>query len=266
MISVSKNKILHHKTPNKIKVERGVNVEERWKKIPKNKIYAVSNLGNVKNTRTGKILKREILNSGYARIKLKGLNNNGDQLVHRMVAESFIPNPDNKPVVNHKDADRMNNRVDNLEWVTHAENIADMANRGTLNTYTARESLRLGKPVQQVCQDTGKVIDVWESMKEASEETGITRRTISKECKGGVGQNQGIRWEFVSPDDKVTTKSINKGKLVVRTDNEGNEVKFETIISASESIDVHRSTLTRWLSKSIDGEKVAYGGYMWELE
>ena len=62
--------------------------------------------------------------NGYARVYMRNsvTNKRVDRYIHRLVAEAFIPNPDNKPCVNHKDCNRTNNDVSNLEWVTHAEN------------------------------------------------------------------------------------------------------------------------------------------------
>ena len=84
--------------------------------------YSVSNYGDVKNNRTGKLMKPRKNEKGYLHI---GLTKNGKQKcmrVHRLVAQAFIPNPENKPQVNHIDFDRENNCVSNLEWVTNQEN------------------------------------------------------------------------------------------------------------------------------------------------
>lgn len=85
-------------------------------------IYSVSNYGEVRNNRTGKLMKPRKNEKGYLRI---GLTTNGKQKcmrVHRLVAQAFIPNPENKPEVNHIDFDKENNCVNNLEWVTCKEN------------------------------------------------------------------------------------------------------------------------------------------------
>ena len=84
--------------------------------------YSVSEDGTVINTNTGRILKAEITKYGYRRITLCFRGNKERWLLHRLVAALYIPNPDNKPCVNHIDGDKGNNHVDNLEWVTHAEN------------------------------------------------------------------------------------------------------------------------------------------------
>lgn len=97
-------------------------MEEIWKEIKRtyyyggtkiNKIYEVSNTGKVKVN--GIIMPTGIINSGYESCKLG--------LIHRLVAKAFIPNPENKPCVGHKDCDRLNNNVDNLYWCTYKENV-----------------------------------------------------------------------------------------------------------------------------------------------
>ena len=110
---------------------------ELWKDIKDYEgFYQVSNLGRVKSLsrsiydsrgymiyRKGKIKKPSFDKNGYPQI---GLCKNGTVItrkIHRLVAEAFIPNPENKPEINHKDEDKLNNCVDNLEWVTEKENV-----------------------------------------------------------------------------------------------------------------------------------------------
>ena len=105
---------------------------ERWGEWPKNPQYKVSTFGNVIGPR-GKLLTTNpcVGNSGYIRIYCGGGKRNASlAYVHRMVAETFIPNPDGKPQVNHKDSNRSNNAVENLEWVTHKENAQHGASKG----------------------------------------------------------------------------------------------------------------------------------------
>lgn len=84
--------------------------------------YAVSNLGNIKNIKRNILRKFQITN-GYCRVIIKNKKVKKNILVHRLVAQAFIPNPENKKTVNHKDGNRKNNNVTNLEWCTQKENI-----------------------------------------------------------------------------------------------------------------------------------------------
>jgi hypothetical protein len=94
---------------------------EEFKIIKDYTNYSVSNFGNVKNNNTGKILKQPISN-GYTKVSLSNDGKLKHFLVHRLIALAFIPNPDNKPFVDHIDNDRLNNNIDNLRWCTNQEN------------------------------------------------------------------------------------------------------------------------------------------------
>ena len=92
---------------------------EEWRAVPGYEgLYDVSNKGNVRNVRRNKLLRLQKTNNGYIRVVLsKNRIKTGFQ-VHRLVALTFLPNPDNLPQVNHLDEDKTNNNVDNLEWCT----------------------------------------------------------------------------------------------------------------------------------------------------
>lgn len=89
-------------------------------------LYQVSNLGRVKSLKHSEewFLKYRLNKKGYASVVLfKGTVSSKKQfMVHRLVADAFIPNPENKPQINHKDGNKLNNSVENLEWVTNYEN------------------------------------------------------------------------------------------------------------------------------------------------
>jgi len=111
-------------------------VVERWKLIPGHKgNYEISNQGRVrsfKKNKVGEIKKLRLGNHGYL-VVLSALT------VHRLVAEAFIQNPNNKPEVNHKDGNKQNNLETNLEWVTHEENQKHFWN--SERSYKARENI-----------------------------------------------------------------------------------------------------------------------------
>ncbi|MBQ9657346.1 MAG: HNH endonuclease [Clostridia bacterium] len=97
---------------------------EIWKDIIETSNYAVSSLGRIKNTKTNRLLNPSELGNGYKQVSLK-MNDTGKfkkEYIHRLVAKYFIENPDNKKEVNHKDGNKNNNNMDNLEWVTPSEN------------------------------------------------------------------------------------------------------------------------------------------------
>lgn len=109
---------------------------EEWKDIEGYEdMYQVSNFGRVKslsrllNNKDGffyskeKILKPRKNSRGYVCVVLNKKDGGKDKTIHRLVAEAFIPNPDNKETINHKDANQTNNHVDNLEWNTQKENV-----------------------------------------------------------------------------------------------------------------------------------------------
>ena len=115
---------------------------EIFKDIPNFEMYSVSIYGNIRNNKTGQILKPRIRKDGYLQVSVKpnGQKSNKTFRIHREVAEAFIANPDNLPQVNHKDGNKHNNNVNNLEWCTQEYNNkhANMSNlvpalKGSLN-------------------------------------------------------------------------------------------------------------------------------------
>lgn len=97
---------------------------EEWKIINNYPNYSISNLGNVKNNRTGKLLKGRLSRKGYLRV---GLYSDDDKTknknisIHRLVGDSFLENPDNKSSIDHIDRNKQNNNISNLRWATNEE-------------------------------------------------------------------------------------------------------------------------------------------------
>lgn len=150
---------------------------EIWKEIPGFNGHMVSNFGNLKRMTKKRNLPDEIAISknqkGYLRTMLK--NNTGKRKhvsIHRLVAIAFIPNPENKPQVNHIDGNKLNNRVENLEWVTNTEN----------NHHAWDNGLKVGN-VGSVNGRSRKVIDSttgiqYDCAQQAAEAIGINRYTL----------------------------------------------------------------------------------------
>jgi len=102
---------------------------ERWKRIERHPGYEISSMGRVRNIRTGYMLKTYDDGKGYLRVKLRRANCR----VHVLVAEAFIPNPGNKPIVNHKRGNKHDCRASQLEWMTGSENTQHAWDNGLIS-------------------------------------------------------------------------------------------------------------------------------------
>lgn len=151
-------------------------MEEIWLNINNYDGYEVSNIGNIRSNSVwanGKIMK--LMNvCNYKRINLCK-NGKATQLsVHRLVAEAFIPNPENKPFINHKNGIRNDNRVENLEWCTAKENIQHAWDTGLCTSYPHR----LEAAIKGVKNSRKIVIDLntgifYDSVEDVAKVTGI---------------------------------------------------------------------------------------------
>lgn len=163
---------------------------EIWKSI--NDRYSVSNLGNVKSNYAGKerILKPYKNHDGYLKVDLRSKGKRKTESVHRLVAQAFIPNPDNLPEVNHKDENKENCRADNLEWCTTLYN----CNYGTRNK---RKAENCKKKIYSV-DKKGNIVH-YDSVVEAAELTGIHKTNISKVLSDNFPYNKtagGKKWFY----------------------------------------------------------------------
>lgn len=141
-------------------------------------LYEVSDTGLVRNKVSGKILKPR-KDRGYLHVKLYKDGIGKIYKVHRLVANTFILNPLNLPEVNHIDENKSNNNVENLEWISHQENI----------------DYSLSKPVCQYSLD-GRLLNTYKSINEASRQTGIAQGNICNCCKDKRGRAGNFIWKF----------------------------------------------------------------------
>lgn len=140
--------------------------------------------------------------NGYLCVSLKTDSGWKNFSVHRLIAQCFLPNPDNKPCVNHKDGNKHNNAVSNLEWCTYSENEKHsydvLGKKMSMSHMRKIIALHVEKVSKSVCQidDNGDVLCVFKSQSEASRKTGISQGNISECCNGRRSHAGGYVWEF----------------------------------------------------------------------
>ena len=137
--------------------------------------FIITRNGVVFNTVKGQIVASFIRN-GYKCVRIHDKN----FYVHRLLAEAFIPNPENKPEINHKDGKKLNNDLSNLEWATYSENIS----------HAYRAGLRATTQVR--CIEENQLFD---SIKEAESFYGMADRTLYRHLSGKSKTCRGLHWE-----------------------------------------------------------------------
>lgn len=174
--------------------------KEIWRPIENFPNYEVSNYGRIKNVLSGNILSPYKNENGYMIISLhNGSGNNRKYRVHRLVAEAFIPNPNNYPIINHKDENKSNNHVSNLEWCNKSYNALYGSTQSKLRAHKIQ-------PIQMIDNSTGEVIKEFDSIKSASELTGIHRGYISNVCRGKHKTAHGYIWRYIGEQKWVRKK------------------------------------------------------------
>ena len=168
-------------------------MEEYWKDIAgfEGK-YQISSLGRIKSylvDNSGRIMRPMVCTNGYLRIDLRKNGRYYKYLIHRLVAEAFLPNPNNFEYVNHKDETRDNNCVNNLEWCTKKYN---------LNYGTIKERQRKAKeiPVLQFTKN-GEFVRQWDSSMEVEKTLGWDRSAILRCCNGKQATSHNYVWKHI---------------------------------------------------------------------
>lgn len=159
--------------------------------------YIVDENGTVINTATNHIKKPCDNNMGYLYIDLYNQGKHRKEYIHRLVAKAFIPNPKNKPYINHIDGNPHNNFVGNLEWCTPLENVEHASKMICTMKQYLLANIRRKRAVKQIERQSGKLINVFSSIQEASRATGIPSPNIVSVLKGRQTYTKNYVWCYV---------------------------------------------------------------------
>ena len=217
--------------------------------------YSVSTEGEVRKDTTNYILSQ----SSQQDYKFVSLIINGKQKrmrVHRMVALTFIDNPDNKPYVNHINGKRYDNNVENLEWVTPSENIQHAVDTGLFKSGRTRAVIQYNL--------NGEQMATFESASEAARQTGGSQSKITMCCRRQRDSANDYQWRYY--DDIQDVRKIEKkfitGKKVAQCDEDGNILKiYPSFKEAARAVNGTSSAISRVCS----GTNIRHKGYRWKL-
>ena len=265
-------------------------MEEIWKDIKGYEgLYQVSNFGRVRSLGHDKWHKGRIIKphydgrKHYLFVQIYKNKNSKKINVHRLVAETFIPNPKNLPQVNHKDENKINNCVWNLEWCTNKYNInynnksamkraiktryerydvKELVNK-TKATKIANNSYSAERPVNQFTW-SGIFIKRYPSSVAAMKETGAQMHVIAKCCKGKCKQAGGFIWLYDEDVDKIKERILNahpNSKKIGQYDLNGNLLKiWNSGKDICDTLGVNKSSL----SQCCNGNRKKTKGFIWK--
>lgn len=228
-----------------------------WKKVIVDNIetnYSISSTGKLKNDTTGRLLK-ENLHNGYSHYTIS-INKKPKKLrTHRLVATAFIPNPENKPYVNHIDGNRQNNNIENLEWCTPSENTLHAVKIGAI---TGNK-----KAVIQYSMD-GKKMMVYPSIAEAAKQLQLSANKIVLCCQRKRRSHGDYQWRYAEDLQDVIRieKKWYGGIKVACCDEDFNIIcTYSSFTEAAKAVNGCESAISRICS----GTNQRHKGYRWKI-
>lgn len=234
--------------------------EEIWKKIEGYPSYSVSNIGRVRNDTRDKLLKLVRNRCGYivARLNIEGVQKT--HTIHRLVAMAYIPNPLNKPEVNHINEDKTDNRVSNLEWVTRSENILH-GTRSLRVSQAMTNHPNISKHILQFNQ-RGELLAEYPSSMEASRITETSWRHISACCHGKRKTAGGYLWKYKEDMELGPPESIIPPLTIISKYSRDGQLLwiYSSIYEAAEDV----GTTATHISGCVLGKRKSAGGFIWK--
>lgn len=215
--------------------------------------YYVSKCGEIYSDKA-KSWKTKTPNKGYYSTQFfnRKTKKSKSVCIHRLVANKFIPNPENKPFVNHKNGNKLDNCVDNLEWCTRSEN--------AVHAYKIGLNKKRTKSVCQLDLD-GNVINIFDSIREAESITGVGHSNISSVCLGRKITAGGFRWKYEDDTQWRPSKKF-RNTIIKKMDLDMNLVQtFLSLAKAAESVGGYPTPL----KKATKSGKI-YREYFWKVE
>lgn len=172
-----------------------------WKIIPIDQNYEANELGDIRKKGSNQLIHQWLDKDGY---KMVALTNRKLYRAHRLIALTFLDNPENYPVVNHLNHNKEDNRVENLEWTTYQGNTIhsysnhyrDASVQEWVKQVQPKAAQASRKKVVQMNLN-GEIIAVFLSQREASEKTGTCRSSITRCCTGDRKTAGGYRWKYL---------------------------------------------------------------------
>lgn len=168
-------------------------------------LYQVSNYGRIKSLRNDRILKCCYNTYKYLTVWLSNEGKSHCYQIHRLVAEAFIPNPENKPTVNHISGNKCDNRTCNLEWNTYSEQLKHAYKNNLREKPYGSKNTMFGKVGEknhrskQVCQydKNGRIIKIWGNTYEIVRKLGLKQTGINRCCLGKTKMYKGFIWKYL---------------------------------------------------------------------
>ena len=222
--------------------------------------YSISDEGIIKNILTGKELKQHCSKDGYLYTTIYVESKPKSCRVHRLVANAFIPNPENKPYVNHINGKKNDNRAENLEWATPSENTQHAVDMGLLTPKNERSVVQYSLE--------GNLIKVYDSLTQAAKETNSSLEKIILCCQKQRLTHNLFQWRYINdapPSLPKQEKPKTTSKKVAQIDPISKEIIqiYDSMTQAAKSVNGSSGAICNIVNHK-NGLKT-HKGYIWKL-